>query len=76
MAYDPALVEDTRGWLTRASLDLHAAEKALKAFLAWHDEPFRKTHDLEELGGQVAAFDPSLRALVDRAGTLTEYAWE
>ncbi|MFH1435350.1 MAG: HEPN domain-containing protein [Pseudomonadota bacterium] len=25
-----------------------AAEKAMKAFLAWHDEPFRKTHQLEE----------------------------
>jgi HEPN domain-containing protein len=23
-----------------------AAEKALKGFLAWHDTPFRKTHDL------------------------------
>jgi HEPN domain-containing protein len=23
-----------------------AAEKAFKAFLAWHDTPFRKTHDL------------------------------
>jgi HEPN domain-containing protein len=27
-----------------------AAEKALKAFLSWHDVPFRKTHNLEELG--------------------------
>jgi HEPN domain-containing protein len=27
-----------------------AIEKALKAFLTWHDEPFRKTHDLGELG--------------------------
>jgi len=27
-----------------------AAEKAMKAFLAWHDVPFRKTHNLEELG--------------------------
>jgi HEPN domain-containing protein len=24
-----------------------AAEKALKAFLLWQDEPFRKTHSLE-----------------------------
>jgi HEPN domain-containing protein len=23
-----------------------AVEKALKAFLTWHDRPFRKTHDL------------------------------
>jgi HEPN domain-containing protein len=27
-----------------------AAEKTLKSFLAWHDRPFRKTHDLVELG--------------------------
>ena len=29
-----------------------AAEKALKAFLTWHDAPFRRTHDLGELGRQ------------------------
>jgi HEPN domain-containing protein len=28
-----------------------AAEKALKGFLVWHNQPFRKTHDLIELGG-------------------------
>ena len=27
-----------------------AVEKALKGFLTWHDEPFRKTHNLVELG--------------------------
>jgi len=26
-----------------------AAEKTLKAFLAWHDVPFAKTHDIEDL---------------------------
>ncbi|MCJ7705397.1 MAG: HEPN domain-containing protein [Desulfobacterales bacterium] len=25
-------------------------EKALKAFLVWHNIPFRKTHSLEEIG--------------------------
>lgn len=53
-----------------------AAEKAMKAFLAWHDEPFRKTHNLEELGRQTLAFDPALRPLVDRAVELTPYAWK
>jgi HEPN domain-containing protein len=98
MAYDPALVEDTRTWLAKATLDLRAAdhdlravpplwedvafhsqqaaEKALKAFLAWHDEPFRKTHSLDELGMQVLIFDPALRPLVVRAGRLSEYAWK
>ena len=27
-----------------------ACEKALKALLAWHDRPFRRTHNIEELG--------------------------
>jgi HEPN domain-containing protein len=98
MQHDPALVEDTRAWLTKALSDLLAAEhliaaaphlltssvfhsqqageKALKAFLAWHDEPFRKTHNLEELGRQAVAFDVTLQPLVDRAGGLTKYAWK
>jgi HEPN domain-containing protein len=53
-----------------------AVEKALKAFLIWHDEPFRKTHDLRLIGGQCVAIDPTLRELVDRAAPLTDYAWE
>ncbi len=52
-----------------------AAEKALKAFLAWQDVPFRKTHNLEELGRQCATLDPTLKAIADEAGPLTEYAW-
>ena len=53
-----------------------AVEKALKAFLAWHDEPFRKTHNLEELGQACLALDSSLQPLVDQAVPLTEYAWK
>jgi HEPN domain-containing protein len=53
-----------------------AAEKALKAFLAWHDVPFRKTHNLEELGQQCVALDATLRAVADQAAPLTEYAWK
>ena len=53
-----------------------AAEKALKGFLTWHDLPFRKTHSLEELGEQCLAVDPALRANIDRAVPLTEYAWK
>ena len=52
-----------------------AAEKAMKAFLAWHDEPFRKTHNLEELGHQCVALDATLQAVADQAAPLTEYAW-
>lgn len=52
-----------------------AAEKALKAYLTAQEQPFRKTHDLEELGRTVATRDPSLTDLMDRAADLTPYAW-
>ncbi len=52
-----------------------AAEKAFKAFLAWHDVPFRKTHNLEELGRTCVSLDATLRAIVDQAAPLSEYAW-
>jgi HEPN domain-containing protein len=51
-----------------------SAEKAGKAFLAFHDIPFRKTHDLTELGAQCAAVDPSLADLFQPASDLTDYA--
>ncbi len=53
-----------------------AVEKTFKALLAWHDQPFRKTHNLEELGEAVLALDGSLKTQVDRAVPLTEYAWK
>jgi HEPN domain-containing protein len=53
-----------------------AAEKAMKGFLAWHDVPFRKTHDLAELGHQCAGVDRSLESLLIRAAGLTQYAWK
>ena len=53
-----------------------AAEKALKGFRVWHDAPFRKTHDLAEVGRQCAGIDPSLEALLMRAAGLTQYAWK
>jgi HEPN domain-containing protein len=53
-----------------------AVEKTLKAFLSWHDRPFRKTHNLVELGEACAAIEPSFESLLRRAATLTEYAWK
>lgn len=53
-----------------------AAEKALKAFLAWHDEPFRKTHSIEELRKACVAIAPELATAIDGAVPLTEYAWK
>jgi len=52
-----------------------AVEKALKAFLAWHDVPFRKTHSIEEIGRACSVIDATLDAVVDEAAPLTEYAW-
>jgi len=53
-----------------------AAEKALKAFLAWRDEPFRKTHNLTELGEACVKLDATLEPLARPASRLTEYAWK
>jgi HEPN domain-containing protein len=52
-----------------------AAEKAMKAYLAWHDVPARKTHNLEELGRLCVGLDATLGTLADEAAPLTEYAW-
>jgi HEPN domain-containing protein len=42
-------------------------EKCFKAFLTWHDVPFRRTHSLEEIGELCISADNSLQGLVDRA---------
>lgn len=51
------------------------AEKAFKAFLVWHDVPFRRTHSLEEIGEQCLQVEADLAELVDEAAPLGEYAW-
>ena len=53
-----------------------AAEKALKAFLSWYRIPFRKTHNLVELGKTCTGIDSSLESLLRRTAPLTEYAWK
>jgi HEPN domain-containing protein len=52
-----------------------AAEKSWKALLAWHATPFGKTHDLKQLGQQLAQRDPGLHDLILRAANLTPFAW-
>jgi len=52
-----------------------AVEKTLKAFLTWHDRPFRKTHDLVELGAECVAIDAGLEPDLRGTAPLTEYAW-
>jgi HEPN domain-containing protein len=63
-------------WADIAFHAQQAAEKSLEAFLAWHDVPFRKTHNIQELGLACAALDATLSTIVDRAVPLTEYAWK
>ncbi|MGC9970448.1 MAG: HEPN domain-containing protein [Bryobacteraceae bacterium] len=53
-----------------------AVEKSLKAFLSWNLLPFRKTHNLVELGEACCQIDQSLEPLLRRAAPLTEYAWK
>ena len=53
-----------------------AAEKAMKGFLTWNDQAFRKTHNLEEIAEQCLAIDSSWREEIDRAVPLSEYAWK
>ena len=50
-------------------------EKALKAFLTFHEKTFRKTHDLGDLSPACLAIDNSLEPTVSRAEGLTQYAW-
>lgn len=69
MAASPPLVEDVVFHCQQA------VEKSLKAFLLWHDVPFRKTHSIEEIGEACLALDETLRHLIDCAAPLTEYAW-
>lgn len=51
------------------------AEKALKAFLSWHDVPFRKTHDLSELCQRCIEIDGTLEDLCREGARLTVFAW-
>jgi limonene-1,2-epoxide hydrolase/HEPN domain-containing protein len=53
-----------------------AAEKFLKAYLTFHQTPFRKTHELRELALACVAMDASLEPEIrGPASTLSRYAW-
>ncbi len=69
LAATPPLVDDALFHCQQA------AEKALKAFLTFHNRPFRKTHSLEELGEACLGIDAMLKPIIDEAVPLTEYAW-
>ncbi|MBZ5725411.1 MAG: HEPN domain-containing protein [Acidobacteriia bacterium] len=42
----------------------------------WHERPFRRTHDLEELGEASRAIDATLASLLEEADVLSDYAWK
>jgi len=67
---DPPLIEDALFHCQQA------AEKSLKAYLTSHDKPFRKTHDLDELGNACLSVDPTLQDALLPAIPLTIFAWE
>ena len=64
MTADPPFAEDV------AFHAQQAAEKSLKAFLVWHSIPFRKTHNLVELGEACCRIDESLGPLLRRSARL------
>lgn len=92
----PERIEEVRDWLSRARLDVRAAErlladdcelagpalfhcqqaveKAMKAYLVWHDRPYSKTHNLVALLHLCAEVEPSLLTLTEAAIILTPYA--
>ncbi len=53
-----------------------AAEKAVKAFLIWHDQLFPKTHEIESLVEQASTLDPRFEEILDAAELLSPYAWQ
>lgn len=67
---NPPLIEDALFHCQQA------AEKSLKAFLTAHDTPFKKTHDLDELGRACLELDAGLGDRMRPAATLTVFAWE
>jgi HEPN domain-containing protein len=51
-----------------------AAEKALKAFLAYHGTSIQKTHDLTNLNELCVAHDEEITALAEHCIALNDYA--
>lgn len=47
---------------------------ALKGLLTWHDQPFAKIHNLEELASLATLRVPGLAAFAGRAAPLNKYA--
>jgi HEPN domain-containing protein len=59
-----------------AFLAQQAAEKAQKAFLAWHKKIFSKTHDLRVLGAECVTIDATLKPVSISVAKISGYAVE
>jgi HEPN domain-containing protein len=53
-----------------------AAEKAVKGFLVFHDQPFEKKHDVEVLVTLAMRYDEGFSSWLEAAAYLTPYATE
>jgi len=51
-----------------------AAEKTLKAFLAYHEFHVEKTHEIEFLLGLCKGFLPEIERFIEKGSVLTDYA--
>ena len=68
LAADPPLIEDALFHCQQA------VEKAMKGFLTSHQRPFRKTHDLDELGRACEEINIGLKEKLVEARDLTVFA--
>jgi HEPN domain-containing protein len=67
------------GSLSLSAVGFHAqqaVEKALKAFLVYHQIEFPKTHDIDALLDLTAAIDKELSEMLSEASILTAYSVE
>jgi HEPN domain-containing protein len=53
-----------------------SAEKALKGYLVFHDQPFEKTHDIEVLAALALRYETEFSEWLEAAIRLTPYATE
>jgi|AP95_1055475.scaffolds.fasta_scaffold110656_2 HEPN domain-containing protein len=68
LAASPPLLEDALYHCQQA------VEKALKGFLVWYAQPFRRTHDIAELAALCVELDSGLEGSIAPAAPLTEYS--
>lgn len=69
LAEDPGPLLDTAIYHCQ-----QAAEKAVKGFLACHDQTVVKTHDVRFLVNQALVFEPGFEAWLEAAECVTPYA--